>query len=242
MRMLREARVRAALIAALVSALPPCAVAEDAARSRPSLHAQVADGSDRAEPAWNPTPPEIRGPDRGYIEDEIKAAMNMTPPGRQVRLDLRSGSRLLLTVSAYEIGPGRTDCRTFHYRYQAFPAATAEVAGRRCWFETTGWRALRPDELLSSDGLAQPGYGRGTGGKDSGEAGNFLPDTGNPSPSSLVDGEDDESSTKGSSDDTAVDDAGEGSIEAGEDDNKRPGKPSRVILPFILDQTTTKSR
>lgn len=181
-----------------------------------------------AEAAWNPTPADIVGPDRAAIDEELEAAMDMTPPGRRVRIELMSGSTLLLSVSPYEPGPDGADCRVFEYEYRPSTVGRARVTGRRCWRPETGWRPTRMDDLVEADGLPaiattaplEPaGRGPGTDGaiarsrasSDSASTGAVrrsagTPDTAAPKPA----------------------------------DSAPP--PSRVILPFVLDETRPASR
>lgn len=116
---------------------------------------QVDRSAAAAEPAALATPVDF-GADRAAVDNEIAAAMEMTPPGRSITADLASGARLVYSVSPYKAGANGADCRDFTYEYRAPASGYARVAGSRCWLPDLGWHAARADALVETEGLPAP--------------------------------------------------------------------------------------
>ena len=225
----RRGGIRVALVAASLAASVCHAAGQSGEPIDAGTAADAGLGQSRAEAAWNPTPADITGPDRAGIDGELEAAMDMTPPGRRVRIELTSGSTLLLSVSPYEAGPDGADCRVFDYDYRTLAGGHARVTGRRCWLAVTGWRPTRMDTLVEADGL--PAVERTP---------LFEP----PVPASMTDGDRAAGSLNPSEDASASPGARAGEAAASSEPKPAPSAPapSRIILPFVLDDTRPASR
>jgi len=137
-----------AAVAAVAAALVPPAAATEAGALAGSAAAS-GDGAPQADPRGI-VPEAVPAYDRSAVGAEITAAMDMTPPDHDVRLDLPSGSQLAVRLSGFLVGAGGPDCRRIAYRYASgIDGASVAASGERCRQPDGQWTATNPDRIGS---------------------------------------------------------------------------------------------
>lgn len=152
---LRHALRVAALLGAVAAGLVPAAAAAEEPASAAAPTARPG-GDGTPQGVAIAAPDAIPARDRGDVETEIAAIMDMTPPERRVRLDLPSGSRLHVRPSGFLVGSGGPDCRRIEYSYEGLGTAVFAV-GERCRQPNGLWTAAFADALVSPPPGVEPG-------------------------------------------------------------------------------------